>query len=145
MRTTKDRIRHTILFEVIAIVLGTLIAKIVLQKPLSTLGPLTMGMSLLAMTWNYSYNWAFDQWQQKFHKAVAMIDRSLQTRLVHALGFEGGFLLLSVPLMAWWLSMTLWQALLMDLGFAAFFMAYAFVFNWTYDTIFLRKAKPVTP
>lgn len=136
MRSTKDRIRHTLLFEGFAIILGTIVAKIVLQKPISSLGPFTVGMSLLAMLWNYSYNWGFDQWQLRFTKLVAPIDRSLQTRIVHALGFEAGFILISLPIIAWWLGMTLWQALLMDIGFALFFMTYAFVFNWAYDAKF---------
>jgi uncharacterized membrane protein len=34
------------------------------------------------------------------------------------------------------MNVTLWQALLMDLGLAVFFLAYTFVFNWAFDTIF---------
>ena len=39
-------------------------------------------------------------------------------------------------LVAWWLDMTLLQALLLDIGFAIFFIAYAFACNWAYDIVF---------
>ena len=41
---------------------------------------------------------------------------------------------LLVPLAAWWLSVSYWQALLLDLGFFVFFLPYTYVFNWGYDT-----------
>ena len=41
-----------------------------------------------------------------------------------------------VPTIAWWLDITLWQALLMDLGLVVFFLVYTFVFNWAFDAIF---------
>jgi uncharacterized membrane protein len=40
-----------------------------------------------------------------------------------------------VPLAAWWLQVSLWQALLLDLGFFAFFLPYTYVFNLAYDRL----------
>lgn len=134
MRTTKDRIRHTLMFEGIAIVVSTFIAVLILQKPVATIGALTIAFSLYAMVWNYVYNLGFDRWWVSRGNHVT--DRSLAVRIAHSAGFEGGFLLLSVPAVAWWLDMTLWQALILDIGFALFFMVYALIFNWTYDLIF---------
>ena len=54
----------------------------------------------------------------------------------HAIGFEGGLLLVALPLVAWWLSISLWQALLLDLGFVFFYLVYAFVYNLAYDKVF---------
>ncbi|WP_312379224.1 chlorhexidine efflux transporter, partial [Pseudomonas oryzihabitans] len=48
-------------------------------------------------------------------------------------GFEGGLILVLVPLAAWWLSISLWQALLLDLGLILFFLPYTLAFNWLYD------------
>lgn len=41
-----------------------------------------------------------------------------------------------MPFIAVYLGISLWQALMMDISFAAFYMAYAFVFNWAYDRLF---------
>jgi len=37
---------------------------------------------------------------------------------------------------AWWLDVSLWQALVMDLGLVVFFLVYTFVFNWAFDAVF---------
>ena len=52
---------------------------------------------------------------------------------MHALLFEGGLVVLLVPLVAWWLEVSYWQAFLLDIGFFLFFLPYTFVFNWLYD------------
>ena len=45
-------------------------------------------------------------------------------------------LLMLMPLIALYLGITLWQAFVMDLAFALFYMGYALVFNWAYDRLF---------
>jgi uncharacterized membrane protein len=41
-----------------------------------------------------------------------------------------------MPLIAWYLGVSLLQAFMMDVSFALFYLVYAFVFNWAYDRIF---------
>lgn len=132
MRTTKDRIRHTLLFEAIALVLSTAVAALVLENSVTEIGSLALTLSLIAMGWNYVYNLWFDHWQHLTppHK------RSFKLRLVHVMGFEGGLLIATLPLVAWWLNMPLWHAFLTDISFTLFFMVYAFAFNWAYDQVF---------
>lgn len=136
MRTTKDRIRHTLLFEGIAIVLSTVIAAVILDNTVAEIGALAVALSLVAMGWNYAYNLWFDRWQYP----TLPSQRSVKMRVLHAVGFEGGLLTVSLPLVAWWLDMTLWYAFITDVGFALFFMVYAFIFNWVYDHIFPIEA-----
>jgi uncharacterized membrane protein len=62
-------------------------------------------------------------------------------RVIHALGFETGLVLIAVPLTAWWLEMTLVQALLMDLGLLLVFLPYTFCFYWAYDMLRQRLVK----
>ncbi|WP_372834493.1 PACE efflux transporter [Pontibacterium sp.] len=136
MRTTKDRIRHTLLFEAVALVLSTAVAALVLENSVTEIGSLAIILSLIAMGWNYQYNLWFDCWQHH----TPPNKRSLKLRLVHIVGFEGGLLIATLPLVAWWLNMPLWHAFLTDMGFTLFFMVYAFAFNWAYDLLF-----PVNP
>ncbi len=133
MRTVADRIRHMLLFEGIAIVIVTPVAMWITGDSLGRIGSLAIIMSLLAMAWNYLFNLGFDYW---LLRTRATTERSWLLRMAHALLFELGLVLAGVPLVAWWLSMTLWQALLMDLGFILFFLVYAFVYNWLYDHLF---------
>lgn len=129
MRTTLDRIRHALLFEGVAIVLLATLAAPLLGVSVTDFGLLAILLSLIAVVWNYVYNLWFDRWQGPSARRFGL-------RLLHALGFEGGLLVISLPLIAWWLEMSLWQALLADLGFALFFLCYAFVYNWAYDRLF---------
>jgi uncharacterized membrane protein len=50
--------------------------------------------------------------------------------------FEVGLLLALLPMIAWYLDISVVQALMMDVSFALFYMVYAFVFNWVYDRVF---------
>lgn len=132
MRTTKDRIRHTLLFEGIALLLTVLIAPLLLDHSPLSLGALALILSLIAMSWNYLYNLLFDKWQA----GIPPQHRSIKMRVLHAAGFEGGLVLIGLPLIAWWLQIGLWQALITDIGFSIAFMCYALVFNWGYDKVF---------
>jgi uncharacterized membrane protein len=38
--------------------------------------------------------------------------------------------------MAWWLDVSWWTALLLDLGLLLFFLVYTFVFTWAFDRLF---------
>lgn len=56
-------------------------------------------------------------------------------RLFHVTLFEAGLLVLTIPIMAYLLSVSLWNAFLMDLGVTIFITIYAFLFNLSYDHI----------
>ncbi|WP_438877819.1 PACE efflux transporter, partial [Bacillus cereus group sp. Bce038] len=90
---------------------------------------LSVLMSGIAMSWNMAYNWLFERWEARQHKR----ERTLLRRLLHALGFEGGLVLILLPLVAYWLDVSLWAALLTNLALFVFFFVYAFVFQWGFD------------
>ena len=50
--------------------------------------------------------------------------------------FEIGLLFVLMPFIAWYLSISLMEAFLIDVSFALFYLIYAFVFNWVYDVLF---------
>ncbi|WP_145008765.1 multidrug/biocide efflux PACE transporter [Pseudomonas oryzihabitans] len=127
-RSVRARVLHALLFEGIAIVLATPTLAWLLDRSLGSMGLLTAAFSAIAMLWNLVFNLGFDRLQQRLD-----FTRGLGIRLLHALGFEGGLILVLVPLAAWWLSIGLWQALLLDLGLILFFLPYTLAFNWLYD------------
>lgn len=133
MRRTSDRIRHAVLFELLALVLVTPSGGLVFGVEVAHFGVVAVVSTTLAMLWNYGYNLVFDHALVRLGRSLR---KTLAVRVVHALLFEAGLLVLLVPFIAWYLAVPLWQAFVMDLSLSAFYLAYAFVFNWAYDMVF---------
>jgi len=89
-------------------------------------------MSAIAAAWNFGFNAAFEAWEVR----QTIKGRNWKRRVVHGIGFELGLSVMLVPLMAVWLGLSLWEALLADAGLIAFFLVYAMVFTWCFDRVF---------
>lgn len=133
MRTMKDRIRHTIVFEVLAVTIVTVAGSWVTGHEMEKLASLSILFSFLAMGWNFVYNILFDHWDKKYRGAAP---RGFWIRTLHAVLFEIVFLFFGIFLVAYWLQISLMDALILDIGFAVFFVIYAFCYNWAYDLVF---------
>ena len=92
-----------------------------------------------AALWNAVYNTAFDWVEGRLTGRTADL-RPYLWRVVHACGFEGGLVLMSLPIVMWWTGMSWLEALLADIALALAYVAYAFVFNLAYDRVFPIKA-----
>ncbi len=134
MRSNIDRLRHTVLFEFFGLLTCVPLASWLLGKSLVQIGALSIVLSLSAMCLNYIYNLLFDIALTRMGRPVNV--RSMAMRVLHAVLFECSLLVLTVPFIAWWLDMSLWTAFITDIGFALFFLVYAFVYNWAYDIVF---------
>ncbi len=133
MRSTYDRIRHAISFEIIALLIVTPLGALVFGKPLADIGVIAIGGATIATGWNYLYNLGFD------HLMTRMTGSTRKTpavRVGHSILFEFGLLIVLLPFIAWYLGISVWEALMMDISFALFYVVYAFVFNWAYDRLF---------
>lgn len=133
MRKTADRVRHALSFEIIALVIVTPLGALVFDKPISDVGVVALVGATVATLWNYAYNLAFDI---ILNRLTGTTLKTLPARIVHALIFETGMLALLLPFFAWYLQIGLWEAFVMDLSFAIFYLVYTFVFNWAYDRLF---------
>lgn len=126
----KERILHMVLFELVALILMASLAILITGNDASKMAGLAITLSLIAMGWNYVYNYGYDK--------VFGADRSVRTpktRILHGLGFELGMMLISFPVLMWTLQMDFWTVLVMDIGVVIFFVLYAIGFNWAYDSI----------
>lgn len=141
MRTTGDRVRHAVLFEVIALLLVVPLGGLVFGFPAGHFGVVALVSTSLAMLWNYAYNLGFDLVLARLGKAGP---KTFATRMLHALLFEAGLLCLLVPFIAWYLELELWQAFVMDVALAGFYVVYAFAFNWVYDLAFPLRPDPAS-
>ena len=133
MRTTKDRIRHTLGFEIIGLIIFAPLASLVFGYELHLMGVMAVVASIIATVWNYFYNLLFDHSLLKLRGDVR---KTIPIRILHALLFEGGLLLLFLPMIALYLSISLWEALMLDITVAVFYLVYAFIYNWAYDRIY---------
>lgn len=132
-RTFGERVLHAVGFEVLAIAISAPAAAWILDKPLFQMGALAVMLSTVAMVWNMIYNTIFDQFFPVGQK------RRMPLRIVHALGFEGGFIIIGLPLAAWMLDISLLKAFMVEIGFFLFFLPYTVMYNWCYDALRHRR------
>lgn len=133
MRSISDRIRHAISFEVIGLLLVTPLGALVFDLPMHEMGVVSVVSAMIATAWNLIYNYLFDV---AMTRTVGTTAKGSLLRVFHAVLFEAGLLCVLLPFIAVYLGISLWAALAMDISFALFYMAYAFVFNWGYDRVF---------
>lgn len=129
-KSLTERVCQAIGFEALAVVICTPLLVWVLDKPVLDMGLVTLAIGLLALTWNVIFNSLFDRLKVRLQLA-----NNGWTRIVHALLFEGGLILFAVPLIAWWLNISLVQALILDLGVLLFFLPYTYLYHLGYDVV----------
>ncbi|MBC3955928.1 multidrug/biocide efflux PACE transporter [Pseudomonas triticifolii] len=135
-KSIKERALHATLFEVGGVILVAPLLAWLMNHSLAMMGAMTVMISTVAMLWNMVYNAFFDRLRARFGFAMTLL-----TRALHALGFETGLILVVVPLAAWWLSISLFEAFLLDIGLLLMFLPYTMLFNWAYDKVRERASQ----
>jgi len=134
------RVLQAVLYELFALAfVAPMLSWLFGRSGWSTIA-LTLLMSTIALGWNYVFNSFFEHWEAK----QAVTGRSWRRRAAHGLGFECGLATILVPVMALWLDITLWQALVADIGILLFFLVYTVVFTWCFDSVFGLPASTKT-
>lgn len=132
MSPRQRRVLQAVLYEAFAVAMVGPTVAWMFAASLQSSALLALAMSSIALAWNYVFNALFERWEAR----QAVKGRSLGRRLLHGIGFEGGLVLFLVPLMAWWLDISLLEALIADLAILAFFFVYAIAFTWAFDRVF---------
>ena len=132
MTPTRRKIVYAVSFET----LGTLVASVYLwvvsdASPASSLA-LSVLTATIALSWSFVFNTGFEAWEAR----QPVRGRSLKRRTAHALLFEGGLVLICIPVMAWWLQVGYLEALVYEAGLIAVFVLYTYAFTWGFDRIF---------
>lgn len=129
MSPRRRRVLQAVAYEALAVCfVAPAFALIFSESGGASLG-LAIVISAIALAWNYIFNSLFERWEaDRGHTS-----RTLLRRIAHAVGFEGGLVIALVPVMAWWLNISLLTALIADLGVLAFFFVYSFIFTWAFD------------
>jgi len=132
MRTTLDRIRHAILFELVGLIFLIGGGTILTGFDAHSLGVIGVVSSLIATAWNYVFNLIFDRAMLRLRGSVL---KTHPIRAMHALLFEGGLLVLLLPFVAWMLGVSLWRAFLFDVSIAVFYVVSGYFYNCAYDRV----------
>jgi len=133
MRTFRDRVRHALLFEAVALAIFIPGSAVLFDQPLDHMGVIGVASATLATLWNFIFNVGFDRAMLRLRGSI---EKSMADRVVHTLLFEAGLVVMLIPLIAWYLGIGLWAALLMDIAIVTFYLIYGFLFNMAYDRIF---------
>ena len=132
MQGLKRKIVYASLFELFAVALTTTTLMLLAGSSGAHAGVAALASSTIALVWNFIFNTMFEAWEARQTKK----GRSVARRIAHAVGFEGGLVAFLVPLFAWWLEISLWQAFIVDLWIVVFFLVYTFLFSLAFDRIF---------
>lgn len=130
-KAMKRRIGYSLAYEGIAIICSTGLLAL-LGNSLARSFPLAIATSVIAILWNLVWNTFFEYLETKFKWK----GRSVPVRVAHAIGFEGGLALICIPLLAWWLNLSLVEAFFTEIGLLVFFLIYTYVFNYSFDKVF---------
>lgn len=127
---SKRRIIHAISYEIILLVIIAISLSFIFEVPLEIAGTLGVIMAVLSVIWNMIFNHYFEKIE-----ARNQWKRTVKVRILHALGFEGGLMLVTIPIVAYMMDMTLIQAFIVDLALTLSILVYTFIFQWFYDGI----------
>lgn len=132
MTPLQRRVLQAVLYETGAVAMTGPIVGLSFDAGAGSSLLLAVIMSTIALAWNYVFNAGFEHWERRQVRR----QRTVWRRLMHGIGFEGGLGLMLVPLMAVWLDIPLWQALVAEIGLLALFFLYAVGFTWAFDRVF---------
>ncbi|WP_288253651.1 PACE efflux transporter [uncultured Hydrogenophaga sp.] len=132
MQGLQRKIVYVSLYELFAIAISSAGLALLSDSGLGHASVAAVAASAIAVVWNLVYNTLFERWEAR----QAVKGRGVARRIAHALGFEAGLVVMLVPLFAWWLGVSLWQAFVLDLGLIVFFLVYTYVFNLGFDRVF---------
>ena len=143
LRSGRDRLRYTILFEAVLFAMLIPAGTVFFDKGLADIGVLGAVLLVKAVLLGLLYNWVFDKFDARSGRVSS--ERKLAGRIVHAVGFELTLLVTSVPLYCWWLNITVVEAVMVDIVVTSLVVAYTYLFTLAYDRLFLVATRFRSP
>ncbi|MDO7210613.1 PACE efflux transporter [Acinetobacter nosocomialis] len=132
MQGLKRRIVYVSSYEIIGMVISSVGLALLAGDSVEHTGPLSVMITTIAVTWNFIYNILYEKWEaQQENKS-----RTVKRRIAHAIGFQITLVMFLIPLIAWWMDISLVAAFWLDVAFIIIIPIYTFIFNWTFDKLF---------
>ncbi|MFW1753405.1 chlorhexidine efflux PACE transporter AceI [Acinetobacter wanghuae] len=130
MLITKRRMIHALSYEIILLVIIAILLGKIFDAPMEVTGLLGVIMAVTSVIWNMIFNTFFEKVERKYQ-----FKRTIPIRILHAIGFEGGLMLATIPMIAYALNLSLLDAIMLDLALTTGILFYTFMFQWCYDLI----------
>ena len=100
MLISSRRIVHALSYEIILLVIIAIALSYIFQLPMEVTGTLGVAMAVTSVVWNMLFNHYFEKIEAKHQ-----LKRTIKVRIAHAIGFEGGLMLATIPMVAYALSL----------------------------------------
>lgn len=123
---------YVLLFEVFAILLNSLLLHFLSREKSHGSVLVAVAISFIAMSWNYIFNIIFQWGEGVFH----IRKRTVLIRSLHAVLFEFGLFVFTIPLYMYWYNVTVIKAFQMEFAILIFFLVYTYLFTLVFDHIF---------
>lgn len=130
MLITKRRIIHALSYEMILLVIIAILLSQLFDAPMEVTGTLGVIMAVTSVIWNMIFNHFFERAEQQYK-----FKRTIPIRVAHAIGFEGGLMLATIPMIAYALQLPILEAIMLDFALTMGILVYTFCFQWCYDLI----------
>ncbi|NUF17056.1 PACE efflux transporter [Acinetobacter lactucae] len=128
----KRRIVYVSSYEIIGMVISSVGLAILAGDSVEHTGPLSVMITTIAVTWNFIYNILYEKWEARQSSHI----RTVKRRVGHAIGFQLTLVLFLIPLISWWMDISLIEAFWLDVAFIIIIPIYTFIFNWSFDKLF---------
>ncbi|MCG9512923.1 PACE efflux transporter [Acinetobacter pittii] len=132
MQGIKRRIVYVSSYEVIGMIISSVGLAILAGDSVEHTGPLSVMITTIAVTWNFIYNILYEKWEVRQSSHI----RTVKRRVGHAIGFQLTLVLFLIPLISWWMDISLIEAFWLDVAFIIIIPIYTFIFNWSFDKLF---------
>lgn len=132
MQGVSRKVFQAVLYEAVAVFCISPAISLIYKEGLAYSGALSVMISVIAVTWNMVFNSVFEYWESRRRRRT----RTTLRRVLHSTGFEGGLTFILLPLVAYWLNISWWEALMVNISLFVFFFVYSFVFQWVFDRLF---------
>ncbi|KQE90171.1 MULTISPECIES: PACE efflux transporter [Acinetobacter calcoaceticus/baumannii complex] len=132
MQGIKRRIVYVSSYEVIGMIISSVGLAILAGDSVEHTGPLSVMITTIAVTWNFIYNILYEKWEARQSSHI----RTVKRRVGHAIGFQFTLVLFLIPLISWWMDISLIEAFWLDVAFIIIIPIYTFIFNWSFDKLF---------
>ncbi len=132
MQGLKRRIVYVSSYEIIGMMISSVGLALLAGDSVEHTGPLSVMITTIAVTWNFIYNILYEKWEARQENK----SRTVKRRIAHAIGFQITLVMFLIPLIAWWMDISLVAAFWLDVVFIIIIPIYTFIFNWTFDKLF---------
>ena len=129
MHPVVRRIVYAVLYEGLSLLFTIVVLGLILGHGGGESTVTAVLLSTVATAWNYAWNTIFERAERRF----GWTGRGLALRVVHAIGYEGGVLVFTIPLVAFMLRVSLAEAFVIESGMLVFFLIFTFVYSWAFD------------